>query len=164
RERNEVRALNHFRVFSLIRICTIALSPDAASVEAGRVAPSFFIESRKSFNRAAGISAKSKTPCRSARPFVPEPPTCFAAAMILFRVHSRPVSLLHERDRINSKYDVGKNEHGKSNREPATEDRTALFNGWFHGAKNLARAAHIGMNFTSNRQFSPQVRIRHELF
>ena len=63
RERNEVRALSHFRVFSLIRICTIALSPDAASVEAGSVAPSFFIESRKSFNRAAGISAKSKTPC-----------------------------------------------------------------------------------------------------
>src|SRR5438046_6273089 len=67
-----------------MRTWRIAFSPACGSIGvAGRVAPSFFIESRKSLNRAVGTSAKSKMLCRSARPFVPEPPACFAAAMIL---------------------------------------------------------------------------------
>src|SRR5882724_3214108 len=47
-----------------MRTWRIAFSPAFGSTgAAGRVAPSFFIESRKSLNRAVGISAKSKTPC-----------------------------------------------------------------------------------------------------
>src|SRR5438477_11812936 len=62
----------------------IAFSPAFGSTgAAGRVAPSFFIESRKSPNRAVGTSARSKTPCCSDRHFVPDPAASFAAAEVL---------------------------------------------------------------------------------
>ena len=48
----------------MMRIWRMFFSPAlGAAADEGRVAPNFFIESRKSFNRAVGTSAKSKTPC-----------------------------------------------------------------------------------------------------
>src|SRR5207248_3000339 len=93
-----------------MRTWRIAFSPAPGSAgDAGTVAPSFFIESRKSSNR-----------------------------------------------------DVGKNEHGKRDCDPAAEHGAAFFECWSCDAKDLARVAHIGVNLTSNRQLSLQLRIRHE--
>src|SRR5881227_1932665 len=85
-----------------------------------------------------------------------------ASSVRFCSVFSCVLLFFHERDRIDSEHHVRKNEHRKSDRNPAAKHRTAFFKGWLRHAKDLARVAHIGVNLTGNRQLSPQLRVRHE--